>query len=332
LIMKELQMPPRLILTTIVKKRLVKDHIKHPIIEKDLAKRRAGYWGEITLSNYLKELPQENYLIFYDLQLELSGIHFQIDALLVSIHFILIIEAKNIIGTLVFDNVFKQLLRIHKDNEDESFEDPRVQAQRLQSLLRRWLKKNGCDILPIDHLVFFKSATNTILKFNPGDKADLSKICKGRDLFNKINAMEQRYKSPLTNKKTITEIGNLLLSSHTPTKVNILEEYDLTEKDILSGAGCPKESCMHIPMNYNRGNWICPVCQTTSKDTCIDALHDYFYLYKPTITNSEFRSFLHIPTIHAAQKKLSILNLPMSGTTRGRIYHLQAKEDSLCDF
>jgi hypothetical protein len=330
LVLKELPLPLRLILTNIVKKRLIKGHSKHSIIEKDLAKRWAGYWGEFALSNYLKELPQEKHFIFYDLQLKHNGVHFQIDALLISRTHILIIEAKNIIGILQFDNVFKQLIRINNDGSEESFEDPRVQGQRLQSLLRGWMRSNGYDFMPVDYLVFFKSATNTILKTNSNDKTDLNKVCKGRDLFNKIHALEQRFKKELIDMETLNHIGKLLLSHHSPKEIKILEEYKLTGKDIHNGVCCPNEKCLHTPMEYKKGNWVCSKCLLTSKDAHIDALSDYYYLIKPTITNSELRIFLHLPTSDTAQKILQRLKLQVTGKTRDRIYHLRPNEVPLC--
>jgi hypothetical protein len=325
--MKELTPPQRLFLTEILKRRLKTGHSRYQEIEKDLAKRWAGYWGEIALANYVKELPQEKYLIFHDLQLQVTDIHFQIDTLLLSQNLILIIEAKNIFGTLVFDNVFKQLIRQNADGTEESFEDPRVQAQRLQSLLRKWLVKNGLNLLPIEQLVFFKSATKTILKTNSGDLSDFSKVCKGRDIFNKINNLEHQER---VDSETITKIGKLLLSQHSPKPINILKEYNLTKRDIRSGVCCPNEKCEHIPMKYKRGKWICTVCQTTSKDAHLDALSDHFHLLGPTINNFEFRSFLHLPTIHTSQKFLIRLNLPATGKTKNRIYYLRPKEVATC--
>jgi len=68
--MRELTPPQRIFLTEILRRRLVIGHVKYSDIERDLAKRWAGYWGEIALSQYVKELPQDKYLIFHDLQLE----------------------------------------------------------------------------------------------------------------------------------------------------------------------------------------------------------------------------------------------------------------------
>lgn len=327
--MKELTPPIRLILTEIIKKRLVIGHIRYQDIEKDLAKRWAGYWGELVLAKYVKELPQDKYNIFHDLQFQINGTHFQIDTLLLSRNYILIIEAKNISGTLVFDNTFKQLIRKNEDGTDEAFEDPRVQCQRLQSLLRRLLIKIGYNLLPIDYLIFFKS-TNTILKTNPGDRTDFSKVCKGRDVLNKIESLELRYPQEKVDNKTINKIAKLLLSQHSPKQINILEEYNLTKNDIRSGVCCPNEKCCHIPMGYKRGKWICTACHTSSKDAHLEALNDYFYIFGPTITISEFRCFLHLPTDDTAQKILFRLMLPKSGKTKGRIYHLNPMKVKTC--
>ncbi|PLS04338.1 nuclease-related domain-containing protein [Neobacillus cucumis] len=162
MIIKELTLPMRLILTVVLKRYRNRNHPTYPELEKDLAKRWAGYWGEWALANYIKELPQENYLILHDLQLQLHNIYFQIDTLLISQTHILIIEAKNINGSLYFDHVFNQHIRKNKDGSEEAFEDPRIQCRRLQSLLRRWLFHHNLQLLPIDYLIFFKSTNKTI--------------------------------------------------------------------------------------------------------------------------------------------------------------------------
>ncbi|MDN3019024.1 nuclease-related domain-containing protein [Paenibacillus sp. BSR1-1] len=327
MICKELPVPLMLILTEIMKYRLIPGHFKHAEIERDLAKRWAGFWGEITLATYVKELPQDKYLIFHDIQLQLNGIHFQIDTLLISKSYILILEAKNIIGTLFFDNLFKQLIRKNEDGSEEAFEDPRVQCQRLQSLLKRWMIKNGLNLLPIDYLVFFKSV-NTILKTTPGEIADFSRVCKARDIFNKIEVMENRYTHEWIDNQALNSMSKILLSQHSQKQINILEKYALMQKDIRSGVRCPE--CLNIAMNYKRGKWRCPICKISCKDAHIESLNDYFYLYKPFISNSEFRHFLHISSNDIAQKILLSLKLPSTGTTKDRKYHLHPKGDSLC--
>jgi hypothetical protein len=318
LLIKELTLPQRLILTVTLKKYLNRNHPMYPVIEKDLAKRWAGYWGELALANYMKELPQENYLILHDLELKLHNIYFQIDTLLISQTHILIIEAKNISGTLYFDNVFNQLLRKNQDGTEESFEDPRIQCRRLQSLLRRWLILHQRHLLPIDYLIFFKSANKTILKTS-GTGTDLTRICKGRDLFSKIEDTEKRFQQVKIQASKRNEIAQFLLSQHTPKPIDILQEYNLTVTDLVLGVPCP--NCTHIPMHYQTGKWICPKCGSTSKEAHIEALIDYFLLIKPTITNRECQTIFHIPNSDISRNLLISLNLPTSGHTKKRVYH-----------
>lgn len=329
LILKDLTVPDRLIKTEVLKKRLIPCHFKHPVIDIDLAKRYAGFWGEYILSEYVKKLPYEKFIIIHDLQLEHQGFFFQIDNLLLTQYFTLPIEAKNIQGTLTFDNSFNQLIRSNPDGTESIFEDPRVQARWNKSLLSSWLDQNGFVALPLDYLIFF-SNNKTILKANSGNPNDFTKICKGRDVFNKIYGFERHFNEPILNKNEFHELGNLLLSQHTPEQINILKEYNISKRDIRPGGCCP--ICHHIPMIYKRGKWICPSCQAISKDILIKALSDHFHLLSPTITNSEIRKYLFLPTDDIAQKYLHYLNLPASGKTKNRTYLLSPEKTDPCDF
>jgi hypothetical protein len=272
----------------------------------------------LALANYIKELPQEKYLIFHDLQLKLHDIYFQIDTLLISQTHIQIIEAKNISGTLYFDNVFNQLIRINPDGTEESFEDPRVQCRRLQDLLRRWLIQHKLHLLPIDYLIFFKSANKTILK-TTGTGTDTTRICKGRDLFSKIEEAEKRYQQVKIQATKKNEIAHFLLSQHSPKPINILQEYGLTATNLLQGVPCP--NCTYIPMHYQKGKWTCSKCSSIFKDAHIEAIIDHFLLIKPTITTHECQSILHLPTSDISRRILISLNLPTSGHTKKRLYH-----------
>jgi hypothetical protein len=318
---KELTPPQRLILTEILAGRLTIGHYKHAEVEKDIARRRAGYRGELALEGYVKQLPENKYFIFHDLQLQIHGVHFQIDTLLLSQYFNLLIEAKNISGTLTFDRVFKQLIRKNADGTEDVFEDPRIQAQYHQILLNRFLRENGMNLLPIERLVFF-SSIKTNLKVQPGDNSDFSRVCKAREIFLKIDGFEQTFQHKKVELPKIEELGQLLLSSHSPKQINILNEYGLTTKDIRPGVRCPE--CKSIPMLYVKGEWRCHSCKHTSKDVQLAAqtVNDYFHIIKPTITNSEFRQFLQLPSNNVSQKNLHSLNLKSTGKTKNRLYFM----------
>ncbi|WP_217269619.1 hypothetical protein [Neobacillus endophyticus] len=83
--------------------------------------------------------------------------------------------------------------------------------------------------------------------------ADFSKICKGREVLNKIENLEKQFPQEKVDKKALNKMAKLILSQHSPKSIKILAEYKLSKNDIQSGVCCPNENCLHIPMNYKRG-------------------------------------------------------------------------------
>lgn len=319
MIAKDLPKPLWLIATEILEKRLIQGHSIQTEIRKDVARRQAGYWGEQILSEYVKELPHDKYYIFHDLQLKNEGVYFQIDTLLLSIYFALIIESKNIKGNLTFDSVFKQLFRENLDGTIDVFDDPRVQAECHKILLQRFLAAKGINYLPIEHLVFFANS-NSKLFTKTGDTSDFSKVCKGRSLFLKIDELEKNRLSKKMNDEKLEDLKNLILSSHTPKQVDILGEYKTTKADIRIGHRCP--ICDFIPLIMKNGKLFCSNCELYPENALQINIRDYSLLIGLTITNSEFRNFFQISSPDIAQKHLKSLKLPYTGTTRNRIYKL----------
>ena len=66
-----------------------------------LAKFMAGYKGEQAIEYPLSFLSETKYSILHDIRLFDQKHYFQIDALIVSSCFLLFLEIKNIIGTLI---------------------------------------------------------------------------------------------------------------------------------------------------------------------------------------------------------------------------------------
>ncbi|WP_408006688.1 nuclease-related domain-containing protein [Pseudalkalibacillus sp. A8] len=87
--------------------------LNHPSLQyivENLMKSKAGYKGEKMLEYYLRRIPHNDYYIFHDLRLPSKMDYFQIDILLVSLKMIILIEIKNISGTLFFDGNFNQMI------------------------------------------------------------------------------------------------------------------------------------------------------------------------------------------------------------------------------
>ncbi|HEU5141363.1 MAG TPA: nuclease-related domain-containing protein, partial [Bacillales bacterium] len=141
MIKKERKIPLTIRKRTALLRRLPPSHPKRPQIEKQLAKYNAGYRGERSIEYYLSFLPEKQYHIFHDLRLTSGDHFFQLDTLLVSPSFILILEVKNISGTLHFDNTFHQLIRTIEDRK-EGFNDPLLQVEHQKTQLANWLSQH----------------------------------------------------------------------------------------------------------------------------------------------------------------------------------------------
>ncbi|WKB35562.1 nuclease-related domain-containing protein [Terrilactibacillus sp. S3-3] len=162
LIVKELTIPPRIYMDMALLRRLSNGHPKRGEVSKDLARRRAGYRGEQNLYYHLSFLPQDDSQIFYDLGVSVNNRSCQIDTFLLYPSFCLILETKNLSGTLHVDPVFNQFIR-SIDDKEEGFPNPILQVQRQKTLLNGWLCQHEMPVIPIEYLVVI-SNPSTLLK------------------------------------------------------------------------------------------------------------------------------------------------------------------------
>lgn len=223
-------------------------------------------------------------------------------------------EIKNISGILFFDQKFHQLNRTDSEKE-EVFSDPLLQAQKHQRQFSHWLVQQKHEPMPIEYLVTI-SNPSTIIKTNV---SKLEKVCHAAFLLNKIQELQVNYTIQKYPLNTLKKLARLIVKKHTPLSPNILQKFEIPKTDILTGVRCTQ--CSVLSMDYQRGMWICPSCQFISKDAYIEAIDDYFLLLAPTITLSQFRAFLKIPSRSSASKLLTSMGLPYTGERKGRIYH-----------
>ncbi|WP_091587080.1 nuclease-related domain-containing protein [Alteribacillus bidgolensis] len=102
-----------------------------------------------SIDYYLSSLSKKTDLIFHDIRLPSKDkTFFQIDIFILTMNFCLILEVKNVAGTLYFNPFFHQLIRTVNDKE-EGFPDPILQINRQKDHLNTWLQKNNLPNLPI---------------------------------------------------------------------------------------------------------------------------------------------------------------------------------------
>ncbi|MBM7692893.1 rubrerythrin [Peribacillus deserti] len=318
MIKKQRQTPLIIPKLEVLLRRLPKHHLKRADIKKDLAKWVAGYKGEESLNFHLEQLNPLKYLILHDLRLPHGKYHFQIDTLLITSRYLLIVEVKNISGTLYFDKTTQQMIRTKNEQED-GFQDPITQAKKLRTKLKSFLAGFNIPELPIEYLIII-SNSSTVLKFSDNHPELVTRITHAANLEDKITYLERNHQADILGQKTIQKLIRVLIKNHNPLQTDVMNLYSIEKSSILTGVYC--SVCSFLPMKRITANWHCPNCGHKCNDAHIEALNDYSLLFGNVISNSQCRSFLHVETRFVAYQLLHNLGLSSTGSKKGTTYIL----------
>ncbi|MFC4617920.1 nuclease-related domain-containing protein [Camelliibacillus cellulosilyticus] len=319
MVIKALTEPTIIAMLQALLNRLNPSHPKRQVIEESLAKYWSGYIGERSLVYYLNFLPKEC-LIIHNLRLTYQNHSFQMDVLILTPNFILIVEIKNHSGTLLFDEANQQLIQTFND-QIKVYPDP-VQQADLQALqLRRLLEASEYAALPVETLAVVTNPATLVKRASDNTPQYNRKIIRPTKLHEKVLSLNKRWAHSSFPIEKLKKLSELLIAWHTPKKEKILEKFNIDPSEIRTGVQCP--SCLEMPMRRHYGKWKCLKCLFTTENEHIVTLKEYAYLIKPSITCHEFQMFSHLPSHSTAKRLLRMANLPYTGTTKGRIYHLE---------
>jgi len=294
-------------------RRLTTIHPKRDRIKDHLETEKAGYWGETRMDYHLDFLPNKEYWMFNGLRLIQDGKAFQIDTLVLHRNFGVIVETKNMGGTLVFDKS-NQLIRI-KDGREEGFQDPIAQAKRQRWQLQRWLHAHKFPEIPLEYLVAI-GKPSTILKIDQDSL--LEKILHVIHIPEKILELEKRYCESALSHYYLEKLSRSLIADNTPRISDVLSYYSISKDEIRRGVQCPK--CFALPMVRSKASWLCPHCRTLSKKAHQQAIQDYLLLIEPTITKQKCREFLLLESRNLAYKFMQTMDLCAVGSGKGVVY------------
>ncbi|GAE28402.1 hypothetical protein JCM9140_4626 [Halalkalibacter wakoensis JCM 9140] len=318
MIKKERTIPHKILQLQALQRRLPAHHPKLPQIEEELARRIAGHRGEQALDYYLLFLDPRKYDIYHGLRLTDQTSYFQIDTMIVSPAFILLIEIKNISGTIYFDGTFDQMLRT-KEGKETGFSNPLLQIKRHELQFDNWLHLHKLVQPPLEPFVVI-SNPSTIIKASNQHTHFFEKIIHSASLLTKIEQLEKRHPTVYLKQKDNQKLSTTLLKQHTPAKTDILEQLNISEAELIKGVHCPK--CLAIPMLRSYGKWSCPKCTYAAKDAHLPSLKDYTLLVNSTITNSKLRHFLQLSSRNISTDLLQSLNVSITGKQKGTTYRL----------
>lgn len=319
LIIKPRETPVHMLQMEALNRRLPQYHPNKEWISNRARNLLTGYEGEKSLDFTLNFLPTEKIHIFHNLRIQDKHGVFEMDTLIMSPFFILILEVKNVYGTITFDGM-GQVIRMRDDGSEEGFNNPFEQVTLQARRLRNWLRGHQFQPLPIEKLVVYSHA-NTILRNIKNSAVIERTVIHKERLLTKTDELLQTYQVQALTDEQIGAMSQQLLAAHVSKKINALERYGIMKDDVIKGVFCP--SCQAVPMNYAYGSWTCRACRFCSKSTYMAALDDYGLLIDKKINNHQAREFLKIDSIHVMKKLLMKAGYKYDGNTSGRKYILR---------
>lgn len=310
MIILERHTPKSILLHEALLRRLDPNDKDYTYFQDSLTRLKVGYEGENRVDRQWFEMPylHEHYLLFnYEIENEFGFPH-QIDTILLTKHFLLILEVKNISGRVDYEEEKHQFIRTRSNGSQDILINPIDQLLRHEELLERLLLKMKCP-LPIEKAIIMANPS-TVIGAVP--KSPPTFHASGLRAFVK-NCM-MRHPSILTSSQ-LDKLVKFFLSKVKSRKLDLNISFERIRKGVLC------DQCNYqVVMKYQRGGWACPSCGNRSKKALLMALNDYRLLIDEKVTNREFREFFHVPSSDAAQKILARLNLNPIGKNKGRYY------------
>ncbi|KZE69272.1 hypothetical protein AWM68_03115 [Fictibacillus phosphorivorans] len=301
-------------------RRLPNQHVKRATIENQLGKFRSGMMGEQSLNYFYRYLPNNEIIFLHNIRILHMDYYFQIDTLIMTTKFFIILEIKNYTGHLYFDDKFGQLIRSTPDKKD-FFEDPIQQVKRQKYHLNQILIKYNFPQIPIEPLVVI-SNKNSHVDCSTDYKEALTLLIKSHKLHHKFNEFTRKHNKVLLTIKEMKKIHKQLNKLNVPYDTDILNHFEIKRGEIIVGVLCL--DCNN-KMERKRAGWICIKCSNYSRDAHVAALKDYGLLISNQITNKQCKEYLNLSSSDQAYYLLTSLNLPYTGTSRRtRTYHLDS--------
>jgi len=322
LIVKERDFPIYIQKLQALLKRLPPSHPRYHHIKDAYTKAEAGYKGEKSVQYPLSFLSPEKYFILHDIRLQYQDFYFQIDTLVLSEKYALILEIKNIYGTIIFDQTFHQLIRV-VNGKEEGFPSPLTQIKRSEKLLKHWFDEQNFPDIPILSLVVI-SNPNSVIKSIPKDPSLPNQVIRSDFLPLKIDELEQQYKGKILSLRELKRLAIVIKKYHTPLEVPILERYSIDIHELTKGVICP--NCHDQIMYRKHGSWICLSCNYKDRIAHMLAIKEFALLIEQEVTINELMSLLKIPSRRVCKYLLKSMNIKQLGNTSGTTYSLNVDD------
>ncbi|MFJ3391120.1 MULTISPECIES: nuclease-related domain-containing protein [unclassified Lysinibacillus] len=311
MLLKKREVSSKQLTLEMLERRLPKSHPKTTYYQDMLNRTRAGYAGEQRVDREWQSiyLEQTHYLL-HDVALKDEGgsIH-QMDTLLMSQNFILIVEIKNIVGRVEYMEDNHQFIRITSDDKVDGFRNPFDQVKRHARMLRRLFQMSGHHI-PIEYIVV-SANPNMIMT----SSLSAHPIIHVSGLAEKVEQLFKQHQQAYLSKEVLREFSEQILTMHKPTQWTL----DMNVDELKKGVLCSKCDYRFV-MHYRQGKWRCENCGGRDDQAFNNALKDYRHMYGEFISNSLFQDFFGISCAKTVYKILKSLQLQEVGAKKDRKY------------
>jgi hypothetical protein len=277
---------------------------------------QAGYRGEKNADYVLSTYPHKSAYIFQGIRLKAGPFNFQIDTLMVTSSFILILEIKNFKGEIEYNPKTHQIIQFDGDQK-KSQKNPILQAEAQKRHLTYWLQQSGFPPIPIETLGVSVNPSS-ILTYRDESVSAMNFI-QLDSLPTSLDNLYKTYTKNIYDSGTIQKLNRKLLRNNTPHKPNFIKQFNIADRHLIKGISCI--DCQSSPLQYKGRKWICHRCGKKDSKAHEQKILDYFLLFDPTISNRVCREILQINSPKVARRLLYSLNLDISGKYYARKYH-----------
>ncbi|WP_342513216.1 nuclease-related domain-containing protein [Sporosarcina sp. FSL K6-1522] len=321
MIYKQRSMPKKLIGLAALLQRLDPTQELYRKVEEDFRNLKAGFGGEQNSDKHLLEFkPLYPHAILHDVCLKHDGVYFQMDSILITPAFILIIEVKNIGGKLIFKSNPDRFVRQNDSGGKKAMKSPVAEVERKKFFLQQWLTQTEIHV-PVKGVVALAYSNELELEIDPSIP-----ILFTYQLPNYLYSLSVEQNQ--LNAAEIQKVTRKMIKDHKEyNPFPMMVSMEISRTAILSGVICP--ACNNRGMQWMKRRWRCRKCDYFGGDCHLRAIADWHYLISDKITNREFRGFVCLKDRNVARRLLAKPDFEMKGNRRNAFYKMRIKSESV---
>lgn len=294
-------------------RRMSINHPQYIDVKRDLY--NAGYGGEEYIDSVLSTIHFPiPHTIFPNIRFLKKNIpSFQIDILVLTSAYALIIEVKNWGGKISFQDIGQVL---QKKDHIESIDCPTIQPDYLRDNVQDWFNKHDF-YLPVHRVVILPDASTMIYD---AENRDIHFAKELPTIIRKLNnlPLQLREDQFFTLSRKISH-ANRPTESH-----SICQQYKILPSDLLKGIFCTK--CNGPLIKESNRVYVCTYCLYIPDNPFYDVMVDWFTLIGNQISNRQLRFLSGIDASYTVGYFMKKSQFPHSGMNKGTVYHVNHHE------